>query len=160
MNQLALLSEDTNVSYMLPYMNDAFPMDPQVAQFLESKPDWDTVLHIEQWIKDNLPAYTEGEPDHYFADGTYTRCLKIKPGIFMVGKKHAKGHVTMLMKGDATIITAFGQERVQAPRVWVDEPGIKRCIYTHDHCVFVTVHATDKTDLAEIEKDLIIGEQS
>lgn len=158
MQQLQLLEEDSNVSYMLPYMNDPYPMTPEVAKFLQSRPSWDVVLDVERWMRTNLPPYEKGEPDHYFSDGTYTRCLTIPAGIFMIGKKHAKGHVTMLMSGDATIITEHGQERVRGPRVWVDDPGIKRAIYAHDDCVFVTVHATNKTSVEEIEKELIVPE--
>jgi hypothetical protein len=62
------------------------------------------------------------------------------------------------MYGDATIITPDGQERVVGPRVWVDDAGVQRAIYTHGDCLFVTVHATDSTDISEIERELIEGE--
>lgn len=162
MHQLQLLEEDSNVSYMIPYMKDEYPMDPMVAQFLESRPSWDTVLYVRDWMKENLPAHNEEAAGlkHYFSDGTYTRECPIPGGMFIVGKKHKKGHVTMLMYGDATIITPDGQERVIGPRVWVDDAGVQRAIYTHSDCLFVTVHTTSSTDIAEIENELIEEEQS
>lgn len=160
MHQLQLLEEDDKVSYMIPYMNDAFPMAPVVAKFLQSRPTWDVILDVRDWMKENLPAHNEEAAGlrHYFSDGTYTRECPIPGGQFIVGKKHKKGHVTMLMYGDATIITPDSQERVKGPRVWVDEAGIQRAIYTHSDCLFVTVHTTNSTDINDIENELIEGE--
>ena len=157
MNQLDIFEADDSVSYMLPYMNDQYPMDPLVAQFLHSRPDWGTILEIQDWMVENIPQ-EKREVDHYFSDGTYTRSAKIAGGRFIIGKRHAKGHVTMLLYGDATIITEQGQERVKGPRIWIDEPGIKRAIYTHAESLFVTVHATSATNVEDAEKDLIVNE--
>ncbi len=157
MNQLELLPNH-NVSYMLPYMNDEFPMHPMVAEFLESRPSWEQMMEVQQWMQDNMPAPDEKIVDHYFSEGTYTRSLAIPGGTLAIGKRHAKGHITMLMRGDVTIITEQGQERVRGPRVWVDGPGVKRAVYTHADSLWVTVHATDKTELSEIEAELIVPE--
>lgn len=157
MSQELAVVEDT-VNYMMPYMRDEYPMAPEVAQFLQSEPDWNTILHIQKWMVDNKMTDGLEEPLHFLSDGTYTRALPIKGGQFVVGKRHRKGHVTILVRGDATIITEQGQERVRGPRIWVDEPGVKRALYTHADCIFVTVHATNATTLEDIEADLIIPE--
>ena len=55
MNQLA----EANVSYMLPYQNDQFPMHPRVAEFLESRPTWDVVMEVKEWMHANMPVHNE-----------------------------------------------------------------------------------------------------
>lgn len=157
MNQLALFQEDTNVNYMAQYQNDQVPMDPLVAQFLMSNPDMDTIVEIQWWMMDNMPP-GDTTPDNYFAEGIYARSLDIKAGTFAIGKRHANGHMTFLMKGDLTIISDAGVERVKAPRVWVDGPGVKRAVYAHADSTVVTTHATELTDMVELEKALVIPE--
>ena len=54
-----------------------------------------------------------------------------------------------------SILTEDGVKHLQAPHHGITKPGTKRIIYTHTDCVFVTVHATEKKDIKEIEKDVI-----
>lgn len=100
------------------------------------------------------------EPEHLFAPGMYTRILAIQADAYVVGKMHRHAHPTMLIKGEATILTNNGMERICAPHVWISQPGAKRPLYTHTDCVFVTVHlnATDTTDLDVLEAEIIIPE--
>lgn len=154
MNQLKLFEDDTNVNFMAQYANDQVPMDPMVARFLASNPSMDTVMYLQDWIAENMPEYTGPVAEHYFSDGLYARPLDIPAGILAIGHTHAKGHLTMLMKGDLTIISRNGTERVKAPRIWIDEPGIKRCVYAHADSTIVTVHGTHLTDLKELEAEL------
>ena len=46
-------------------------------------------------------------------------------------------------------------EYLKSPYYGITETGTKRFIYTHTDCIFVTVHATENTDLEEIEKEVI-----
>ena len=54
-----------------------------------------------------------------------------------------------------SILTEDGVEHLKAPYYGITKPGTKRIIYTHTDCVFVTVHATEKKDIKEIEEDVI-----
>ena len=54
-----------------------------------------------------------------------------------------------------SILTENGVIHIQAPHHGITKPGTKRFIYTHTDCVFITVHATDQTDVAKIEKEVI-----
>ena len=54
-----------------------------------------------------------------------------------------------------SIMTEQGPLRKKAPYYGVTPAGTKRVICTHTDCVFVTVHVTDKTDLQEIEDEVI-----
>jgi len=100
----------------------------------------------------------EGETVHYFAPGVYVRVLKIPAGNFAVGKAHRTQHVTMLIKGEATITDATGvQHNVHAPFICVSDPG-KKFVYCHTDCEFVNVHPTETQDLEAIEAAVIIPE--
>lgn len=54
-----------------------------------------------------------------------------------------------------SILTEDGVKTIQAPHNGVTPPGTKRVIFTHEDCVFITVHATDKTTSEEVEEDVI-----
>ena len=92
---------------------------------------------------------------HSFADGCYVREIFNPAGELLVTKIHKKEHPFFLMKGKMSILTEDGVKHIQAPHHGITKPGTKRIIYTHTDCVFITVHATDKTDVAEIENEVI-----
>ena len=95
---------------------------------------------------------------HSFADGCYIREIFNPAGDLLVTKIHKKEHPFFLMKGKMSILTEDGVKHIQAPHHGITKPGTKRIIYTHTDCVFVTVHATDKTDVDEIEKEVIASD--
>lgn len=100
------------------------------------------------------------EPQHLFAPGMYIRTLPIQAGATVVGKMHRHAHPVMLVKGEATILTNNGMERICAPHIWVSQPGAKRALHTHTECEFVTVHLNpdDTQDLEALEAEIIIPE--
>jgi quercetin dioxygenase-like cupin family protein len=98
------------------------------------------------------------EPEHLFAEGMYGRKLCIPAGSVVTGKTHRHEHFVLLTKGDATVVTDRGVERIIAPRMWVSPVGAKRALYTHSDCEFVTVHLNPEniTDLEAIEAEVIM----
>ena len=92
---------------------------------------------------------------HTFADGCYIREIFNPAGEVLVTKIHKKEHPFFLMSGKMSILTDDGVVHLEAPHHGVTKPGTKRIIYTHTDCVFVTVHATDKTSVEEVEKEVI-----
>jgi hypothetical protein len=92
---------------------------------------------------------------HTFADGCYIREIFNPKGLLIVTAIHKKKHPFFLMKGEMSILTESGVQHIKAPYHGITLPGTKRIIYTHTDCVFITVHATDKTDIEEIEKEVI-----
>lgn len=95
---------------------------------------------------------------HSFADGCYIREIFNPAGELLVTKIHKKEHPFFLMKGKMSILTENGVKHIKAPHHGITKPGTKRIIYTHTDCVFVTVHATDKTNVDEIEKEVIAND--
>jgi hypothetical protein len=96
-----------------------------------------------------LPTY------HFFADGMYGRMLPRVKGILIVGKIHKREHFYIVMNGCVRVTTDEGVRDVRGPAVLVSSPGTKRAVLALEDSVCMTVHRTDKTDLDEIEEELI-----
>jgi len=92
---------------------------------------------------------------HTFAGGCYIREIFNPAGILVITKIHKKEHPFFLMKGKMSILTEDGIKTIEAPHHGVTQPGTKRAIYAHEDCVFITVHATDKTTPEEVEEEVI-----
>ena len=120
---------------------------------LPKEPTREAVLRLQDHLA-TLPQVNP-EPVHYFAPGMYGRELAIPADTIMVGKIHRHQHITMLIKGEATINTDKGMERIAAPYVWISQVNAKRALVTHTDCVFFTCHATSETDLDKLEAELI-----
>jgi hypothetical protein len=54
-----------------------------------------------------------------------------------------------------SILTEEGIQHIRAPYQGITKPGTKRAIYTHEECVFITVHATDSTSIEDIEDEVV-----
>jgi hypothetical protein len=92
---------------------------------------------------------------HTFAGGCYIREIFNPAGLILVTKIHKKEHPFFLMKGKMSILTEDGVKTIEAPYNGVTPPGTKRAIFTHEDCVFITVHATDRVTPEEVEEDVI-----
>ncbi len=92
---------------------------------------------------------------HHFAKGVYAREMTMRAGELVIGKIHRLQHLSIISQGDVAVATEFGIRRYRAPFTFVSEPGAKRVIYAHEDTVWTTIHVTDKTDVNEIEKDII-----
>tara|TARA_R100000315_G_scaffold59751_2_gene35765 strand:+ start:4230 stop:4718 length:489 start_codon:yes stop_codon:yes gene_type:complete len=119
------------------------------------------VLDFEQEILDTGLAYTGEEANkinplkHSFGDGCYIREIFMPAGQIIVSKIHKKLHPYFIMKGKVSILTDSGVQHIQAPYNGITKPGTKRVLYIHEDTVFITVSVTDKTDLKEIEEEII-----
>lgn len=96
------------------------------------------------------------ETQHYFADGMYCRVVPRPAGVLIVGKVHKREHFYMVVKGSVAVIQDGTERRVyEAPAIIVSRPGTKRAVIALEDSVCLTVHRTDKTDLAEIESEIV-----
>lgn len=93
---------------------------------------------------------------NHFAPGVYLRQMDAKAGTFCVSKMHRTEHLNILLKGALTIITEDGLQYFQAPHIMKSMPGTMRIGYFHEDTSWVTVHPTKHTDLATIERDVIV----
>lgn len=114
------------------------------------------ILALEQYLS-KLPGadFSGGQLKHYFAEGLYGRHLTIPADMYVVGKIHLKGQLNFLMKGTIIVATEDGATILEAPQVISSPPGVKRAAYSVTEVEWVTVSASDKTDLGELEEELI-----
>jgi hypothetical protein len=92
---------------------------------------------------------------HTFAHGLYIREITMPAGILIVTKLHKYSHAAFILQGDVSIMEETGPRRVSAPASFITPAGTKRVVFTHSETIWITVHATDKTDIKEIEEEII-----
>ena len=93
--------------------------------------------------------------EHYFSPGMYCRKVTRPAGTLIVGKVHKEPHFFMCTKGEILAWSETGMRRLQAGDVIESKPGTKRVTMAIVDSIGMTVHKTDKTDLDEIEAELI-----
>lgn len=93
--------------------------------------------------------------EHRFSDGIYLREIFMPKGTRIIGKIHATEHFNVILTGKVTVITAEGIEHLEAPHTFISKAGVQKVVVIHEDCQWQTLHVTDKTDLEEIEKEVI-----
>jgi|CXWL01.1.fsa_nt_gi hypothetical protein len=118
-----------------------------------------TIVQLEDNIRTFKQAHGIPDPEcpltHTFAPGAYARTIFIPKDTLVVGKIHKHAHLNMLMVGRVLVATEEGPVTYEAPRVMVSKSGTKRVVYTCTDTIWTTVHVTEKTDIEEIEDDII-----
>ena len=97
----------------------------------------------------------ELDTTHEFSDGMYCRKLFRKAGTLIVGKVHKKDHLFLCALGEIIAWTENGMKVLKAGDVVSSKAGTKRVTLALTDAIGITVHRTDKTDLDEIEAELI-----
>jgi hypothetical protein len=120
------------------------------------------IVHLQDVLlaQPNCITAEESEQDYvttYFAPGTYGRKIFIAAGMCVVGKIHKHAHLNILMHGKCKVVTETGSETLEGPHIWTSEPGTKRAVFALTDLEWVTIHDNpeNKTDIAELEKDII-----
>ena len=93
--------------------------------------------------------------EHYFAGGMYCRKVFRPAGTTIVGKVHKKAHLFLCAKGQILAWSETGMRMMNAGDVVESQPGTKRVTYAVEDSIGVTFHVTDKTDLDDIESELV-----
>jgi len=97
----------------------------------------------------------ELQTDHYFAGGMYCRRVFRPAGTTIVGKVHKKAHIFLCAAGEIIAWSEKGMVTLKAGDVVESQPGTKRVTYAVKDSIGITIHQTDKTDLDEIEAEII-----
>lgn len=93
---------------------------------------------------------------HRFTPGCYLREIFMPKGTRIIGKIHATEHFNIILKGQVTVLTAEGREDFEAPCTFVSKAGVQKMVIIHEDCTWQTVHVTKETDLAKIEKEVVV----
>lgn len=121
----------------------------------------DAIMEVEKKIID-LPGSFVGNNDycplkHSFAPGVYVREIFIPAGTILTGKIHKYEHPNFLMSGEVTVFTeSGGAEKLTGPVSMISPALTKRIVYAHTDVVWITVHATDETDVGKIEEEITL----
>lgn len=97
---------------------------------------------------------------HFTNTGLYAREMVIPKGTLITGRIKKHEHISVISAGLVTEVTEAGVTNIKAPYTMVSLPGTKRVVLAHEDTVWVTIHATTKTDLDEIEDELIASSHS
>jgi hypothetical protein len=96
------------------------------------------------------------EPKHHFAAHMYGRELLMPAGTLIVGKVHKHEHLAIMVYGDISVYTEReGKRRLKGYNMMVSPAETKRVVYPHADTLWVTIHASDSRDLAQLESELI-----
>jgi len=123
--------------------------------------DLDLPIHVSREQIESLQAQMVTMPqaelvtEHQFSPGMYMRKLFRPAGTLIVGKVHKEPHFFLCAKGEIIAWTESGMKRLQAGDVIESKPGTKRVTLAVTDAIGITIHRTDKTDLDEIEAELI-----
>jgi quercetin dioxygenase-like cupin family protein len=108
-------------------------------------------------LQEQMAAMPQAElvTEHQFSPGMYMRKLYRPAGTLIVGKVHKEPHFFLCAKGEIIAWTENGMKRLQAGDVVESKAGTKRVTLAVTDAIGITIHRTDKTDLDEIEAELI-----
>lgn len=110
------------------------------------------ILNIEKFILDG--PQVETPTTHYFSPGIYAREMFIPAGTVLTGAVHKTEHLVQF-SGDITVLTDDGMQRLTGRHTFISKPGVKRVGYAHADTWCTGFFATTKTDIEELENDLV-----
>jgi len=113
-------------------------------------------IEIIEWIMlKTMPNIVKDLPvNHFVHGGMYCRSLTIFKNVILTGKIHLTDHICSLDKGEISVMMDNGIKRISAPCTFKASGGTKKIGYAHTECIFTTYHATELTDIQEIENTL------
>ncbi len=112
------------------------------------------ILELEDAIR--LLPPIELETIHHFAPGVYARELRIPAGVVLTGKIHRTEHLNIISAGKIQVYNDGVTKTIEAPFTFVSKPGTNRAGFAIENTVWTTIHVTEETDLALIEKEVIV----
>lgn len=146
--------------YSVPYQMDLeqFEQFPVSAEQASTRQKIYNLQYIMEHQLHEFDTMDQLVPIHRFTPGIYTRELTIPKDMIVVGKRHGREHIVMLITGKCRVVTEHSDEILQAPCTFISAAGEKRVVYTLEETTWVTIHRTNGTDMEQVEADLIIAE--
>lgn len=129
-------------------------MSQIIEQLANNVPDRQQIEKLQEEMS-KLPQATGITTEHFFSDGMYCRRVFRQAGTLIVGKIHKKDHFFICTKGEIIAWTEKGMKKLSAGDIIECKQGTKRVTLATMDSIGTTIHRTDKTDLDEIEAELI-----
>jgi hypothetical protein len=134
---------------------------------MEARGDSDMVNLVERsQVRDNIVALEvemrkheqlDLEVQHLFANGTYTRILKIPAGTLLTGQIHRHSCTNIMVKGRIRVVTEDDDYDLEGYNAFVSGPGIKKAAYALEDTIWINIHPWNGTDsLEQIEQEVIV----
>lgn len=95
--------------------------------------------------------------NHHFCGGVYARQITMPADTFVIGKRHKTSHFNIILKGKAHVLIDGVVSLVEAPCILNSEENIRKILYIIEDMTWVTIHATQETDISKLENDLVFS---
>ncbi len=96
---------------------------------------------------------------NHFAPGVYARELFIPRNVTLTGYIHKTEHLSILLSGTLIMTDGDGGAiEITGPRIEVAKPGTKRVAFAKTDVRFLTIHASDETDVETLEDILFTND--
>ena len=138
-------------------LQSAYKTEQQVA-FLTSI--FNAKQAVENGIETGCLEVREPTITNMFAPGVYLRQMEAATGTIVVSHMHRTEHFLVFLTGSLKSVSENGIEVIKAPCVVRTMPGTKRVVEFLEDSVCFTIHATEKTDVDEIGKDILVEDQA
>lgn len=125
-----------------------------VEQLVEKVPSKEQIERLQLEVS-KMPQAEGMVTEHYFSNGMYSRKLFRKAGTLIVGKVHKHDHLFICAMGEIIAWTENGMKKLGPGDIIESKAGTKRVTLATVDSIGITVHKTDKTDLDEIESEMI-----
>ena len=114
-------------------------------------------------IEDSMLQMPQAELEtrHHFAPGVYIRELRIPAGVCLTGAVHYTEHLNICLRGCLCVVSATADDKwVRGGDIFASSIGTKRTAYVTEDTVWLTVHATEETDIPTLEKMLVHNDRT
>jgi hypothetical protein len=120
---------------------------------------------VEQFQADQAPTLG-GTPDitpikNHFTPGLYCREIFMPKGAVVTSRVHRYRHPFVVSAGECVVYAGGAPsidswQHITAPHFGITEPGTRRILVILEDTTWTTFHVTDKTDVEEIVKDILV----
>jgi hypothetical protein len=92
---------------------------------------------------------------HELHNGRYARTVYLPKGCVLIGLEHKTDHINLVL-GDITVTTTDGLRRLTGLHAFPVKAGHRRSGLVHEDTIWTTICQTTKTELSEIEDELVV----
>jgi hypothetical protein len=100
----------------------------------------------------SVPFASVSKVKHIQSDGVYIKSTFVPMNIKFYSKRTPDAHVAILAHGELVMDDGETKTRFSSPATYVIPANTRIAFYTITECVFYCVHATQETDINELDR--------